>query len=161
MVAMLFLIGLPQTWADNSFVQWERIEGVTVPGSSLGPLKKVVGGVNIVAFSWSTTKGKASVNLQNGKLHFFVQGLVLAAQNSPTGGLVISSPSPGVTEVKGTIVCNASEPAPFTKVVLVDSDPVPLSPQGEANFHGNIELPSMCDDVAFLLTTCCQPWLDF
>jgi len=134
---------------DAGMVKWDRIEGVVVPGSAIGSLN-VVAGVNSVGFSWTTTMGKAHVNLHNDRLQFWVKGLVLASQN-PGGGLVIGTPSPAVTAVKGTIVCNAGAPPPFSNVVLVDTDSVPLSLQGDARFEGTVNLPVMCDNMAFLI----------
>ena len=136
--------------AENSLVKWERIEGVTVPGNAFTN-NNVVAGVNSVGVSWSTTMGKAKVNLFDGQVQFWVKGLVLAAQNFPVGGLVIGTPSPAVTAVKGTIVCNAASPAPFGGVVLVDTDSVPLSLQGDARFEGEVSLPFVCDNIAFLI----------
>lgn len=139
-----------ETQAENSFVKWERIEGVTVPGNATTNLN-VVAGVNSVGFSWSTTKGKARVNLLNGRAQFWVKGLVLASQIPGGGPLVIGTPSPAVTAVKGTIVCNATDPSPFSNVVLTDTDEVPLSPQGDARFKGTVNLPVVCDNIAFLI----------
>jgi len=135
---------------ENGLVKWERIEGVTVPGNVFAQ-NNVVAGVNSVGFSWSTTMGKAKINLINGQVQFWVKGLVLAAQNFPAGGLVIGTPSPAVNSVKGTIVCNANEPPPFGGVVLVDTDSVPLSLQGDAQFEGEVSLPFVCDNIAFLI----------
>jgi len=135
---------------ESGKVKWDRIEGVVVPGSAIGSLN-VVAGVNSVGFSWTTTMGKASVNLQDEKVQFWVKGLVLAAQNPGGGPLVIGTPSPAVTAVKGTIVCNATDLFPFSNVVLVDTDSVPLSPQGDAQFQGKVNLPVVCDNMAFLI----------
>lgn len=134
---------------DRGVVKWDRIEGVIVPGNAISNLN-VVAGVNSVGFSWSTTMGKAHVNLHNDRLQFWVKGLVLASQN-PGGGLAIGTPSPAVTAIKGTIVCHAADPPPFSNVVLVDTDAVPLSPQGDARFEGTVNLPVVCDDMAFLI----------
>ena len=136
--------------AENSLVKWERIEGVTVPGNVFTN-NNVVAGVDSVGVSWSTTMGKAKVNLSNGEVQFWVKGLVLGSQNVPLGGLVIGTPSPAVTAVKGTIVCNAAEPSPFSNVILVDTVEVPLSPQGDARFEGTVNLPVVCDNMAFLI----------
>ena len=135
---------------EADLVKWDRIEGVIVPGNALTNLN-VVAGVNSVGFSWTTTMGKAKVNLLDGQVQFWVKGLVLASQNPGGGPLVIGTPSPGVTAVKGTIVCNATDPFPFSNVVLVDTDSVPLSLQGDARFEGTVNLPVVCDNMAFLL----------
>jgi hypothetical protein len=132
-------------------VKWERIEGVTVPGNTLNN-NNVVAGVNSVGVSWSTSMGKATLNLLDGQVKFWVKGLVLASQNVPLGGLVIGTPSPGVTYVKGTVVCNAAVVDSFGGVELVDTDSVPLSRQGDARFEGTVNLlPIVCDDMAFLI----------
>ena len=136
--------------AENSFVKWKRIEGVTVPGNAITN-RNVVAGVNSVGFSWSTTMGKAKVNFSNGKVHFWVKGLVVASQNPAGGPLVIGAPSPAAKAVKGTIVCNATDLFPFSNVVLVDTDSVPLSQQGNAQFQGDVNFPVVCDDMAFLI----------
>ena len=134
---------------DGGAVKWDRMEGVIVSGNALTNLN-VVAGVNSVGFSWTTTMGKAKVNLLDGQVQFRVKGLVLASQN-PGGGLVIGTPSPAVTAIKGTIVCNAADPPPFSNVVLVDTDSVPLSPQGDAQFQGTVNFPVVCDNMAFLI----------
>ena len=36
-------------------------------------------------------------------------------------------------------------------VTLIDTQAVPLSPQGHAEFHGKIELPGVCEHMAFLI----------
>jgi hypothetical protein len=139
-----------ETQAENPWVKWERIEGVIVSGNAIENLN-VVAGVESVAFSWSTTMGKAKVNLSTGKAHFWVKGLVLASQIPRGGPLVIGVPSPAVKAVKGTIVCNATDPFPFSNAVLVDTDLVPLSLQGDAQFQGEVNLPVVCDNMAFLI----------
>lgn len=154
-LCVLFMNGGPaqafgEKGEEGPIVKWQRIEGLSIGNQPLN----IVAGVSSVGFEWSATKGWAQVNLQNGFLKFMVKGLVLSAQ--PAGvpnpaGLVIGVPSPGATEVKGTIVCNAAEPFPYANVVLVDSEAVPFSPTGDAHFSGKIELPTVCDDMAFLV----------
>ncbi len=100
-----------------------------------------------MAFSWTAANGKAKLNLQSGRFSFDAQGLVLAS-GSGSASLVIGAPSPFVTQVKGTIVCNTTD---LPNVVLVDTDSVSLSAQGDANFSGQVSLPSMCANMAFLL----------
>ncbi len=143
-VLMLLGLGVFIPQAESASVEWKRIDGVIIPGNG-GFGLNVVGGVSGPGFSWSTTNGQAKLNLQNGRFSFDVQGLVLA---SGTGSLVIGTPSPFVTDVKGTIVCNTTD---LPNVVLVDTDSVPLSPQGDANFVGDLSLPGVCEDMAFLI----------
>ena len=155
-ILILVVLAIPlvlsgATQAENAWVKWERIEGVTVSGNAITN-RNVVAGVKSVGFSWSTTKGKARINLLDGKITFRVKGLVLASQNPEGGPPVIGTPSPVVKAVKGTIVCNAAEPSPFSNVALFDTDAVPLSPQGDAQFHGEMmNLPVVCDDMVFLI----------
>ena len=72
-----------------------------------------------------------------------IKGLGFAAQ-SRDGGVLFWTPSPLVREIKGTIACNTSDPATFPNVALIDTPAVALSPQGYAEFHGKIELPTGC-----------------
>ena len=93
---------------------------------------------------WTTLGGRARVDLAKGQLDFDVQGLVLAGGNS------IGTPGT-VNQVKGTLVCIvAGAPTP----VILDTTPVPLSPQGDADFSGPIgPISSTCNssNVAFLV----------
>ncbi len=134
-------LGISIPLAEGAFVDWKRIEGVIVPGTGASTLN-VVGGVNSPGFSWSTSNGSAKLNLQNGRLSFDVQGLVL---ESGTGSLVIGTPSHFVTHVKGTIVCNSTD---LPNVVLVDTDSVPLSAQGAANFRARL-VCQVCANIWF------------
>ena len=131
--------------AENNHVQWERILGVIVPGTAAGGLN-VVAGVESVGLSWAVTRGKAKVNLETGRMMFDVKGLVLRAAPPIAASPVIGVPSPLVTMVKGTVVCNSTG-----AVVLVDTAVVPLSAQGNARFHGTVALPSVCENAAFLI----------
>ncbi len=105
---------------------------------------------------WTTTSGDAEVDLKDGKIKFNVEGLVLAVGGNTTAmlsGLDIGTPA-GVTEVKGTLVCNVSGATNGGNSVLVDTDSVPLSAQGDAHFSGKVgTIPSTCgtSDVAFLI----------
>ena len=144
-----FVHAIPFVQAQTSVLFWQRIEGVVVPGTSAGG-DNVVGGIMSVPLSWSANRGNARVNLQNGNVAFYGQGLVLAAQGQldPAIGLVIGVPSPAVTMVKGTLVCNAHDPALAT---TFDTNPVPLSAQGSVYFSGQVgDLPSVCPNAAFL-----------
>jgi hypothetical protein len=126
-------------------VRWERILGVIVPGTTFGG-PNVVGGVPSVGLSWAVTRGRANVNLDTGRMMFDVKGLVLRAAPPIAAGPVIGVPSPLVTMVKGTVVCNSTG-----AVVLVDTAVVPLSAQGKAKFQGTVALPPVCENVAFLI----------
>ena len=75
------------------------------------------------AGSWITTAGRAEVDLGNGNLTFTVKGLVLADDFNLAS---IGTPRP-LTKVKGTLVCNDTEPG-FAE--LVDTEAVPISADG-------------------------------
>ena len=81
----------------------------------------------------------------------------MVSSTSTLSGLGIGT-SAGVTMVKGTLICNVSGTSGTGKVpVEDDTDPVPLSFQGNARFHGSLvsPIPSVCltnpDDTAFVI----------
>lgn len=148
-----------QTGKDQGkTVQWERIIGAQQTGDLVGTgtgttpstAPPVVGGA-----PWETTDGQAQVNLKTGKLRFKVEGLVLAVGSAPAfklSGLDIGTPA-GVTQVKGTLVCDVDGSSTGSSV-LVDTTPVSLSAQGDAQFNGTVALPAVCSsepDIAFLI----------
>ncbi len=145
LVALLVSLGVTTAEAGSGKVKWERIKGVIVPGSVLGGFN-VVGGVDSLGFSFTTEKGNAKLNLATGRLRCDVDGGVLAG----TPGTNVSGTRGSATQtVKGTVVCNAN--AISGPVVLVDTPPVPLSFQGDAEFDGIVDLPAVCEDTAFLI----------
>jgi len=125
-------------WADD-VVRWKTIIGIIMPGNVVGTIP---GGGQ----PWSTTGGEAKVNLRNGHIEFNVRGLVLA------GGASIGTPD-AITEVKGTLVCNAS--------VTVDTPLVPLSDTGDAQFSGEVVIPPACTtrNTAFLVRIPAGRWI--
>ncbi|HJY86192.1 MAG TPA: hypothetical protein VKE24_05080 [Candidatus Acidoferrales bacterium] len=139
-------------FADGGSVRWREIIGIIQAGNTVGSgTGTVTGGL----FPWHTTRGRAAVNLATGDLHFNVRGLVLA------GGNFIGTRA-DLTQVRGTLVCDTtgSETGDST---LVNTDLVPLSPQGNARFSGNVgPLPSACLDspnIAFLIRTAGGLWI--
>jgi len=154
LIGICVAFGATAAQAENKHVKWERILGVIVPGTASGGLN-FVAGVPSVGLSWAVTRGKAKVNLDTGRIKFDVEGLVLrAAPPPPVIGApspVIGVPSPLVTMVKGTVVCNSTGAADAAE--FGDTAAVPLSAQGEAEFHGTVTLalPSVCENVAFLI----------
>ena len=151
-MAATVLATLAPVHADSSSVKWEDIVGIIQAGNQVGSgTGRVTGGGQ----PWSTTSGKAQVDLRSGKVKFVVKGLVLAGGNS------IGTPD-GITAVKGTLVCDTNGSAGGGNSVLVDTDLVPLSPQGEASFSGEVVLPAVCDteaDIAFLVRTGGGAWI--
>jgi hypothetical protein len=135
-------------------VQWKRIVGIVEAGTLVG--RPASGaecdvGVDCVAgamAAWTVTNGSAEVDLVRGEVKFVVNGLVLATDPSFT-----NLGTPGVvTRVKGTLVCNDSEPG---VPELVDTEAVRLSAQGSATFQGPVDLPASCtgepEDIVFLI----------
>ena len=126
---------------------WQRIVGIVVPESIVGRRAPPPdGGCDIgvtcavgAPAPWTATGGHAEVNLDNGNLTFNVRGLVLADDFNLTS---IGTPTV-VTKVKGTLVCNDTEPG-FAE--LVDTEAVRLSAAGNATFSGHGYLPASCTD---------------
>jgi hypothetical protein len=139
--------------AQAQEVRWERIIGLQQAFDLVGVGNgQVVGGA-----PWETTRGQAQLTLATGRLRFTVRGLILAV-GSAADGAIIGLPigtTAGVTQIKGTLVCDVDGSASGGNSVLVDTPPVSLSAQGDAQFNGNVgPLPAVCSsepDVAFLL----------
>ena len=149
---MLVTLGLAR--ADSATVKWEDVIGIIQASNQVGSgTGRVTGGGQ----PWSTEGGKAQVDLRTGQLKFTVKGLVLAGGNS------IGTPD-GVNMVKGTLVCDTNGSAGGGNSVLVDTDVVPLSPQGDASFSGEVALAAVCQteaDIAFLIRTATGAWLAY
>jgi hypothetical protein len=139
-------------FADDGGVRWREIIGIIQAGSIVGSgTGAVTGGL----VPWHTTGGRAEVNLTTGNLHFVVRGLVLAGTNFiGTRG--------DISQVKGTLVCNTTGTGTGNST-LVDTVLVPLSPQGNARFSGNVgPLPPACvssPNIAFLIRTGGGRWI--
>jgi hypothetical protein len=138
--------------ADDPNVRWADIIGIVQPGNVVGSgTGQVTGGGQ----PWSATRGSATVNLHTGDVHFRVEGLVLAGSSS------IGTPD-GIAQVKGTLVCDTNGSAGGGNSTLVDTPLVTLSPQGDAEFTGNVApLPAAClePDIAFLVRIGAGRWL--
>jgi hypothetical protein len=122
---------------DDSTVRWNSIAGVvTAPG-----VDNPVVGIHAGAGPWSVRSGRARVNLSNGATFFDVDGLVLNGSNSS------GTPGP-VTEVTGTLVCNAGT----TTATILDTALVSLNVHGDAHFSGQISgIPATCNSPLFLV----------
>jgi hypothetical protein len=140
--------------AESPSVRWSDVRGIVVPASLVGSGTGAVTGGGV---PWSTSGGSSSVNLNTGLVKFSVRGLVLAGGNSiGTRG--------GVTQVKGTLVCDTNGSAGGGNSALVDTDLVNLDEQGNARFQGNLgPLPAQCSepDLAFLVRTAGGAWLAY
>ena len=133
-IAFLTLSIASPAKADS--IRWKTIVGIIQAGN-------VIAGIPGGGQPWTTLGGRARVDLAKGQLDFDVQGLVLA------GSAAIGTPG-AINLVKGTLVCIIPG---TTTPVIVDTTPVPLSPQGDADFSGPITIPSSCTatNVAFLV----------
>ena len=131
---------VPAAQAADDKVKWEDIAGVTTPVIAAATAGAVVpNDVQTIppgGRPWFVQRGDAEFRPVTGELRFKVNGLVLLG-----GGF--TGTTDGVTQVKGTIVCNGP--------VVVDSDPVPLSPQGDAEFHGHVTPVPSCVNPIFLI----------
>jgi hypothetical protein len=152
-VAAALLLTSSLAGADSAKVKWDDVIGIIQALNAVGTgTGRVVGG----GAPWSTSSGKAQIDLHSGKLKFTVKGLVLAGGNS------IGTPD-GITSVKGTLVCDTNGSAGGNSV-LVDTDLVDLSPQGDASFSGVVAIPPVCltePDIAFLVRTASGAWLAY
>jgi hypothetical protein len=133
-------------------VIWRRIVGIVVPDNIVGSPpesgdcdKNCAVGAPI---PWTATGGRAEVDLGNGKLTFTVNGLVLA---EAFGCCTLGTPTI-VTKVKGTLVCNDTDPG---LAEFVDTEAVRLRNSGFATFSGRVDLPASCsdepEDIAFVI----------
>ncbi|MGH7934453.1 MAG: hypothetical protein ACREQN_15010 [Candidatus Binataceae bacterium] len=169
-VALLALAALIVTTTGIAIaqqVQWERIVGIQQGGDVVGSgTGQVTGGA-----PWETTRGSANVDLNSGEVRFFVQGLIIAVGSfAPLSGIPIGTPA-GISEVKGTLVCNVDGSTNSGNSVLVDTPAVSLDTQGNAFFTGSFvsALPSSCGTAsndAFLIrivqpTTFTNFWIAF
>jgi len=118
-------------------VRWSDVVGVITAQGVDNPVADIDSGT----FAWSAERGHARVNLSNGATAFEVEGLVI-------NGTAFSGTAGPVTQVEGTLVCNAGEGAE----AVLDTAPVPLSSQGDAEFSGVIPgIPSRCSNPLFLI----------
>jgi hypothetical protein len=146
---LLTAIASPSQADDSGLVRWKKIIGIEQAGNVVGnPPNTVTGGGQ----PWSTLDGEVEVSLSDGGVEFDVRGLVLAGGNS------IGTPD-GVTTVKGTLVCGLMAGETTT---VIDTNPVPLSAQGNAHFSGSFNSSTAgcsATDVAFLIRAASGAWI--
>ena len=142
--------------AAGTRVKWRSIAGIVVPNSIVGRKNPTPsGGCNVgvncamgTPAPWTTLGGQAVVNLATGELTFTVHGLVVADDFNAVN---LGTPTV-VRKVKGTLLCNDTEPG-FGE--LVDTEAVRLSDAGDATFTGRVDLPASCteepEDIVFLI----------
>jgi hypothetical protein len=129
--------------ANADSIRWRTIIGIAQAGNLVG---NITGGGQ----PWSTLGGRARVDLSTGRVDFDVQGLVLA------GGNTIGTRAT-INQVKGTLLCD-----PGGTNLTFDTVLVPLSPQGDADFSGQVgAIPSTCNasNVAFLIRIAAGRWI--
>src|SRR6202162_6074076 len=130
--AVLFVLPLAvASFAQNNHgnvVRWKTIVGnITVSNND------AVAGINPGTTPWSTTGGRASVNLSTGHVSFDVEGLVL------NGGNATGTPG-GVDQVEGSLICDAGQKDQTIFTTL----PVPLDARGNAEFSGTFDVDATC-----------------
>ena len=131
------------TSAKADSIRWRTIVGIVQANN-------VVGNIGGGGQPWTALGGRARVDLSRSRLDFDVQGLVLA------GGNTIGTPA-AINQVMGTLICDAGG----TNLTF-DTPPVPLSPQGDADFSGPIgPILSTCtaSNVAFLIRIPAGRWI--
>jgi len=95
---------------DDNVVRWKTIVGnITVSNND------AVAGINPGTTPWSTTGGRASVNLSTGHVSFEVEGLVLNGGNA-------TGTRDGVDQVEGSLICDAGQ----QNQTIFTTRPVPL-----------------------------------
>ena len=137
--AMLcLLLGASVSFAQGNpnLVRWQNIVGnITVSNND------AVAGINPATTPWSTTGGRARVNLSTGHVSFDVEGLVL------NGGNATGTPG-GVDQVEGSLICDAGQ----RDQTIFTTLPVPLDARGNAEFSGTFDAPpATCNNPLFLI----------
>jgi len=133
---------------DGNVVKWKQMVGFAIsPGSTI-PGSTMIGGVQGSPFPWTVYDGNAWVHLNSGQVKFQVKGLVLASSTP----LAVAGTIGLATKVKGTLVCNGLS---NVTSALVDTPAIPLDPQGNASYVGNVAVPTDCfltpDKLAFVI----------
>jgi hypothetical protein len=160
-------------------LRWKTVLGIKESGDVVGlGTGAITGGA-----PWETLGGSVDVNLNNSHVNFDVKGLILAIGSVfELGGTDFSTPPPGfsglpigtpagITEVKGTLVCNVTGDQGANSV-SVDTPVTSLNAQGDAHFSGSFSssIPSDCStntafDDAFLIRIASGPfsgaWIAF
>jgi hypothetical protein len=84
------------------------------------------------AVPWTLRRGSTFVNAA-GQFSLTVRGLLITGTNTSLDGT--TGP---VTSVIPTLTCRGMPP------MLVSTPPIPLSPEGDAQVHGRITIPTPC-----------------
>ena len=132
---------------NNSIVRWHQIIGnITAPGVD-NPVAVVsdangnpTSAIHSGTLPWTTKRGSARINLSTGEGSFDVEGLVL------NGGNATGTPGP-INNVVGTLVCDAGA----SNQRILDTAPVDLSPEGNAELSFKLNVPTVCGSPLFLI----------
>ena len=121
---------------SSSMVRWNSVIGViTAPG-----VDNPVAGISSGTLPWTTTRGRAQIDLSSGSAFFEVEGLVFNGGPTGTTGPVV--------DVVGTFVCNPNTP----NQTLRDTPAVTLTSTGDAIFMGTLGgMPASCSNPLFLI----------
>jgi hypothetical protein len=148
---LLVAIASPSQADDSGLVRWKKIIGIEQALNVVGNAPNTITGGSQ---PWSTLDGDVEVSLSDGGVEFDVRGLVLAGGNS------IGTPD-GVTNVVGTLLCGLM---PGETTTVIDTNAVPLSAQGNAEFSGSFNSSTAgchATDVAFFIRNASGtfPWI--
>lgn len=137
------LMSILASAAAADTVRWQTIIGIQQAGNLVG---NITGGGQ----PWTTTNGRAKVDLSKSRVDFEVEGLVLA------GGNTIGTPG-AITQVMGTLLCD-----PGGANMAINTPLVTLSPRGDAEFSGSVQpIPTTCtsSNTAFLILIPAGRWI--
>jgi hypothetical protein len=133
---------------DDAIVRWKNIVGVIAEKN----VSNMVANIDSGSFAWSVRNGHARVDLMTGQAAFEVEGL------SINGAQFSGTPGP-ITDVMGTLVCNAMDATQNTPgtSMTANTASVPLNAQGDAEFAGTIQnIPHPCNNPLFLVRIATQ-----
>jgi len=150
-IAAAIAISLAATAAhadDDDIIRWKNIVGVITEKN----VSNMVANIDSGTFAWSVRSGHARVDLMTGHAAFEVEGL------SINGAQFSGTPGP-ITDVMGTLVCNAMDATQNTPGTSMTANTVsvPLNAQGDAEFFGQISnIPHPCNNPLFLVRIATQ-----
>ena len=150
-IAAAIAISLTATAAhadDDAIVRWKNIVGVITEKN----VSNTVANIDSGTFAWSVRSGHARVDLTTGHAAFEVEGLAI------NGAQFSGTPGP-ITDVMGTLVCNAMDATQNTPASsrTANTTSVPLNAQGDAEFSGRISnIPHPCNNPLFLVRIATQ-----
>lgn len=129
------------SWADGrnaqKVLEFKTMAAVVPPFTgAANPIRDIPGG----GVAWRIDEGQGKLR-SNGDLQVAVEGLVLAS----TG----TNPQPAFRAVISCLSIDSGLPVTVNRV----TDPFPATPTGDAEFEGNVSLPSPCFAPIVFVTT--------